>query len=230
MSCCSGDGYQSQFGEKHAAKDLRRYRKNGPDKTTGLLLDQLKAAGVRGASLLDIGGGIGVVHHELLNEGADSAVHVDATAANIDTASNEAARRGHSDRVRFLRGDFLALAPEITPADVVTLDRVICCYPDMEQLVSASAARAQRLWGAVFPREGLSIKAMAWCGNVIRQVMRNDFRTFIHSVDGIDAVLRREGLRPVSARDTYVWRAVVYSRVSGRSFSPSPPDSARPGP
>jgi magnesium-protoporphyrin O-methyltransferase len=230
MSCCSCDGYQSQFGEKHAAKDLRRYRKNGPDKTTRLLLDQLKAAGVRGASLLDIGGGIGVVHHELLNEGADSAVHVDATAANIDTASNEAAQRGHSDRVRFLRGDFLALAPEITPADVVTLDRVICCYPDMEQLVSASAARAQRLWGAVFPREGLSIKAMAWCGNVIRQVMRNDFRTFIHSVDGIDAVLRREGLRPVSARDTYVWRAVVYSRVSGRSFSPSPPDSARPGP
>ena len=228
MSCCSCDGYQSQFGEKHAAKDLRRYRKNGPDKTTRLLLDQLKAAGVRGASLLDIGGGIGVVHHELLNEGADSAVHVDATAANIDTASNEAAQRGHSDRVRFLRGDFLALAPEITPADVVTLDRVICCYPDMEQLVSASAARAQRLWGAVFPREGLSIKAMAWCGNVIRRVMRNDFRTFIHSVDGIDAVLRREGLRPVSARDTYVWRAVVYSRVSGRSFSPGPPDSARP--
>ena len=230
MSCCSCDGYQSQFGEKHAAKDLRRYRKNGPDKTTRLLLDQLKAAGVRGASLLDIGGGIGVVHHELLNEGADSAVHVDATAANIDIASNEAAQRGHSDRVRFLRGDFLALAPEITPADVVTLDRVICCYPDMEQLVSASAARAQRLWGAVFPREGLSIKAMAWCGNVFRQITRNDFRTFIHSVDGIDAVLRREGLRPVSARDTYVWRAVVYSRVSGRSFSPGRPDSARPGP
>jgi predicted TPR repeat methyltransferase len=211
-SCCSCDGYQSQFGEKHAAGDLRRYRKKGPDKTTRLLLDQLKAAGVTGASLLDIGGGIGVIHHELLDQGADSALHVDATAANITAATEEAARRGHAERVRFVRGDFVALASEISPADIVTLDRVICCYPAMEELVAASAARAQRLWGAVFPRERLVVEAMAWCGNIIRQVTRNDFRTFIHSVDGIDAVLRREGLRLVSMRDTFVWRAAVYSR------------------
>ena len=212
MSCCSCEGYQSQFGERHAAKDLRRYRRKGPDKTTRLLLDQLRAVGVRGRSLLDIGGGIGVVHHELLGAGADSVVHVDATAANIDAAKEEAERRGLSGRVRFVLGDFVALAAEIPEADVVTLDRVICCYPEMEELVSRSAARARRLWGAVFPRERILFKAMVQLGNGMRRLTRNDFRTYIHPVGGIDAVLRREGLTLRSVRDTYGWRAAVYSR------------------
>jgi SAM-dependent methyltransferase len=212
VTCCSCEGYQSQFGEKHAAKDLRRYRKKGPDRTTRLLLDQLEAAGVRGASLLDIGGGIGVVHHELLDAGAESVVHVDATAANIEAAKDEAEQHGHSGRVRFVLGDFVALAPEIPAADVVTLDRVICCYPDMEELVSRSAARARRLWGAVFPRERVLFKAMVQLGNGMRRVMRNDFRTFIHPVSEIDTALRREGLALRSVRDTYGWRAAVYSR------------------
>jgi hypothetical protein len=212
VSCCSCEGYQSQFGEKHAAKDLRRYRSKGPDKTTRLLLDQLTAAGVHGASLLDIGGGVGVVHHELLEAGASSVVHVDATAANIKAAADEAARRGHSTRVTFVEGDFVALAPEISAADVVTLDRVICCYPEMEQLVSQSAARAQRLWGAVFPLERVLFKLFVRLGNGIRVVTRNDFRTFIHPVRAIDAALRREGLKLLSMRDTYGWRAALYSR------------------
>jgi SAM-dependent methyltransferase len=212
VSCCSCEGYQSQFGAKHAAKDLRRYRKKGPDRTTRMLLDQLKAVGVRGTSLLDIGGGIGVVHHELLDAGADSVVHVDATGANIEIANDEAERRGHSGRVRFVMGDFVALVDEIPAADVVTLDRVICCYAEMEELVSRSAARARRLWGAVFPRERVLFKAMVQLGNGMRRLTRNDFRTFIHPVGGIDAVLRREGLTLRSVRDTYGWRAAVYSR------------------
>ena len=212
MSCCSCEGYQSQFGAKHAARDLRRYHQKGPDKTTRLLLDQLKTAGVNGASLLDIGGGIGVVHHELLDAGADCVVHVDATAANISVASDEAARRGHTERVRFLEGDFVALASEIGAADVVTLDRVICCYPQMEQLVSQSATRAQRLWGAVFPRVRLANRIFVQAGNAVRRMTGNDFRSYIHSTDAIDAALRRQGFELRSMKDTYVWRAAVYSR------------------
>lgn len=212
MSCCSCEGYQSQFGQKHADKDLLRYRKKGPDRTTRLLLDQLTAAGVRGASLLDIGGGIGVIHHELLEAGADSVVHVDATAANVDSAAAEAARLGHTDRVRFMQGDFVSLAPEIRAADVVTLDRVICCYPEMEQLVSQSAARAQRLWGAVFPRERIVFRIFVRVENAFRRLTGNDFRTFIHPIAAIDATVRREGLELRSMKETFGWRAAVYSR------------------
>jgi len=209
---CQCECYSSQFDEKHAIKDLKRYRANGPDKTTRLLLGLLEAEGVRGASVLDVGGGVGVVHHELLAAGAQTAVHVDATAANIRAAEEEATRQGHAGRVRFLQGDFVTLAPEISAADVVTLDRVICRYPDMERLVSASASRARRLYGAVFPRERWFLRLMVALGNLARRLRRNAFRAYVHPVREIDATIRRQGLSARRIHDTFVWRVVVYSR------------------
>lgn len=147
--CC----YDDQFNGKVAATELEKYRRKGADKTTRLLVEALKTEGVDGMSLLDVGGGIGAVHHELLAAGAATAVHVDAAAPYIEAAAQESARRGHTGRVTFLRGDFVTLAPDLPSVDVVTLDRVICCYPDMEALVAGSASKAGRLYGAVFPRE-----------------------------------------------------------------------------
>ena len=212
MNCCQREGYETQFNDRQAAKDLKRYRKKGPDKTTRLLLDALRAEGVRGASLLDVGGGVGVVHHELLTSEAQSAVHVDAAAPYLRAAEAEAARRGHAGRVRFLHGDFVALAPDIAPADVVALDRVICCYPDMERLVEASASRARRLYGAVFPRERWLLKVAFAVGNFARRVRGSAFRTYLHPIRAIDSGVRRQGLTPRSVRDTFVWRVAVYSR------------------
>lgn len=219
VSCCGCESYQSQFGDRHAARDLKRYRKRGPDTTTRLLLDALKEEGVGGASLLDVGAGIGIVHHELLAVGAKDAIHVDATAPHIRIAKEEAARRGHAGRVTFLCGDFVSLARDIPPADVVTLDRVICCYPDMELLVSQSASRARRLYGAVFPRDRWVVRAVAALGNFARRLTGNAFRTYIHPVRDIDAALQKEGLRARTVRDTIAWRVAVYARVSNVSLA-----------
>lgn len=219
MSCCGCESYQSQFGDRHAVRDLKRYRKRGPDKTTRMLLDALKEEGVAGASLLDVGAGIGIVHHELLAVGAKKAIHVDATAPHIRVAEEEAARRGHAGRVTFLRGDFVMLASQIQAADVVTLDRVICCYPDMQVLVSQSASHARRLYGAVFPRERWMVRAVVALGNFARRMTGNSFRSYVHPVCGIDAALQRQGLRARTVRDTFAWRVAVYSRVSNVSLS-----------
>ena len=213
MNCCGAESYQTQFGDEHAAKDLRRYRKKGPDKTTRLLLEALEREGVKGVSLLDVGAGIGVVHHELLAAGAQSALHVDATTPNIRAAQEESARRGHAGRVTFLRGDFVVLASEIPAADVVTLDRVICCYPDMEQLVAMSASRARRLYGAVFPRERWLVRAVVKLGNCVRRLRRNAFRAYVHPVRAIDAAVERQCLSLRTVRDTFAWRVAIYSRA-----------------
>jgi 2-polyprenyl-3-methyl-5-hydroxy-6-metoxy-1,4-benzoquinol methylase len=212
MTCCSHECFESTFDERHAAKQLKRYRRRGPNKTTRLLLDALRAAGIRDASVLDVGAGIGVVHHELLGGGARSAVHVDAARPHIRVAREEVARRGHAERVTFVDGDFVALADGISPADVVTLDRVICCYPDMERLVAASAAKAQRLYGAVFPRERRAVKIMAALGNLVWRLRGNPFRSYIHPTAAIDAAVRREGFMPRSVLDTFLWRVAVYVR------------------
>jgi 2-polyprenyl-3-methyl-5-hydroxy-6-metoxy-1,4-benzoquinol methylase len=212
MTCCSHECFESTFDERHATKQLKRYRRRGPNKTTRMLLDALRAGGIDDASVLDVGAGIGVVHHELLADGARSAVHVDAARPHIRAAREEAARRGHAERVTFVDGDFVALADGISPADVVTLDRVICCYPDMERLVAASASKAQRLYGAVFPRERRVVKIMAAVGNLVWRLRGNPFRSYIHPTAAIDAAARRQGLTPRSVLDTFLWRVAVYVR------------------
>src|SRR5437016_1436455 len=109
MTCCSRC-YEWLFDDALAAKDLARYRESGPDKTTRALLELLKTRGVSGATILDVGGGIGAIQHELLGAGAASATDVDASSAYIRAAREEAERRGNAGKVAFLHGDAVAMA------------------------------------------------------------------------------------------------------------------------
>jgi SAM-dependent methyltransferase len=216
MPCAQCDGIERQFDQAAARKRLRRFRRRGPDKTTRLLIDALRAAldeaDARDARLLDIGGGVGAIHHQLLDGRVTRAVHVDASAAYLAAAQEETKRRGHFDQVEFRSGDFVAIADSIPAAQVVTLDRVICCYHDMEGLVSRSAEKATRLYGAVYPR------ATRWMGlgiamvNLVQRMKRSDFRVFLHDPSAIDGVLRAAGLARRQLRRTLGWEVVVYER------------------
>jgi hypothetical protein len=103
--------------------------------------------------LLDIGGGVGVIQYELLAAGLDHDTYVEASTAYFNAARTEAQQRGYSEQVSYHRGSFVELAQEIAPADIVTLDRVICCYPDMQKLVGLSAVLARKWYGLVYPRD-----------------------------------------------------------------------------
>ncbi|HET7373495.1 MAG TPA: class I SAM-dependent methyltransferase, partial [Gemmatimonadaceae bacterium] len=173
-------------------------------------IDDLRAAGIAGASVLDIGGGVGAVHHTLLDSGAREAVHVDVSPDYIAAAQEEVGRRGHGDRVRFVRGDFVQVARELPNADVVTLDRVICCYPDMDLLVGNAALKTRRLFGAVYPRDVWWVRPVVRTINLVLRIRRTAFRVFVHSPAAIDGVLRRNGLELVTRHRTVVWEIVVY--------------------
>lgn len=216
MSCCQCDGIEEQFNPAAARKQLRRFRRRGPDKTTRLLIDGLREAlvenGVRGAVLLDIGGGVGAIHHELLDSRVGRAVHVDASSAHLAAAREETEQRGHGARVEFLRGDFVSIAESVPPADVVTLDRVICCYHDMDHLVGLSAAKAARFYGAVYPRDVRWMRIGMAAINLWLRLKRSDFRVFLHDPGAIGRVLRASGLEPRRLRQKGGWEVVVYER------------------
>jgi SAM-dependent methyltransferase len=214
MDCCSpGDSpFDRQFDARHAAGQLRDYRKNGPRGLTRALIEALEAGGVDGQTVLDIGGGVGAVHHELLRAGAAAAVDVDASHAYVATAREEAERQGHADRVRYIDGDFVGLADEIEPADLVALDRVICCYGDMAGLVGRSATLARRRYGVVYPRD-------TWLGRVGIAVInakfrltRSAFRSYIHDTADVDAIVAAHGLVKTLHRTTLIWQLVLYER------------------
>ena len=200
------------FDRRAADRELRQYRTVGPGGTTRLLIGALKAEGVAGMTLLDIGGGVGAIQHELLRAGVRRATAVDASSAYLDAARAEAARLGHTDRVGYHHGDFVEVAPRIEPHDIVTLDRVICCYHALEALVGLSALRARRLYGLVYPRDAWWIRAAVPAQNTVFRLVRNPFRIFVHATAAVDAIVRRHGLRPRCSRRTPFWQIVIYAR------------------
>jgi predicted TPR repeat methyltransferase len=211
---CSGpcDGIDDQFDRKTAQRELQRFRRRGPIRTTKRLIDALRSAGISGATILDIGGGIGAIHHTLLDAGASTAMQVDASFEYIQSAREETARNGHSNRVLFLRGDFVQWAANVPDADIVTLDRVICCYADMESLVRNAAAKSRRLLGAVYPRDTWWVRFGVRSINAILRMRGSRFQAYAHSPEAIDAVLRSQGLERISAQRTLVWDIAVFTR------------------
>jgi len=215
MTGCCCQGVDEIFGERTARHDLRRYRKRGPSKPTRILLEALRRDGIEHATVLDVGGGIGAIQQELLDAGAERATSVEVSEAYLRAAREEAERRGHADRINYQAGDFVALAGRIEPADVVTLDRVICCYPDMESLVGRSAERAQRLYGLVYPQDRWWVALGIRVTNLIMRVSRRAFRAHLHRTSAVDAVVRQHGLAPKLARPVGpVWQVAVYVRSS----------------
>ncbi len=212
MSCCDAPAWVCQFDRKRAAGDLRDYREGGPAATTRALIDALLRAGVEQRTVLDIGGGVGAIQLELLKAGARAATSVDVSAAYLAAAGEEAARQGVSERITFQVGDFVDLAPRIPAADIVTLDRVVCCYARMEPLVKASAERCQRLYGLVYPRDQWLTRTVVHTQNFFRGLWRNPFRSFVHSVAAMDALIRSLGFTLRHKVRTFVWEVVVYQR------------------
>ena len=215
VSQCQCEGIESVFDKDLAAAQLERVRRKGPLKTTRLLIEAIRARGVKDRTLLDIGGGVGVVHHELLLSGAAEATDVDASSAYVGSAESEARRRGLKDRVRYLHGNFLDLADTVAPADIVTLDRVICCFDDMQGLVTASAEKARLLYGIVYPRDAWWTRMGIGLMNFTRWIRGDQFRVFAHPSQAVESVLRSRGLARTYHRKAGLWQVAVFSRAAG---------------
>jgi 2-polyprenyl-3-methyl-5-hydroxy-6-metoxy-1,4-benzoquinol methylase len=211
MNCCQCQGIEELFSQQYVNKELSRYRAKGPDKTTRMLTEAIKMMGIEGLTLLDIGGGLGAIQHELLDSGVDQVTHVEASTAYIVAAKAEAQRRGYSERTSYHHGNFVDLASNILPADIVTLNRVICCYPDLEKLVSLSAARARKLYGLVYPRDTWWVKIALALQNFYFRLRGSPFRTFAHPSKAVEAILGNSGLKRQFYRQTIVWQVVVYA-------------------
>ena len=214
-SCCSAYGgvADRQFDAARVALELRQYRKKGAGPTTRLLRDGLVAAGAVNGSLLDIGAGIGALTFDLLDRGSRSAVAVDASSAYLTAAVEEATRRDRVGRIQFVKGDFVDLAPKLDHADVVTLDRVVCCYPFVERLLGPAAGHAERAIALSYPRDVWYVRAVLEFDNLRRRLTGNSFRTFVHSPALMERLILGAGFSLSSRRTTWTWTADVFVRT-----------------
>jgi magnesium-protoporphyrin O-methyltransferase len=213
MTCCNHCRDAGNiFDETRASDQLHDYRTEGEptSEPTRRLVRGLKSLDLEGRTLLDVGGGVGVVPFELLDAGLAESTLVEASPSYLEVAEAEARRRGLADRTHHREGDVVEMADDLPDCDVVTLDRVVCCYPDLEAMVRATTDKAMRWYGVVYPKERWYNRLLEVAGNTYCWGRGDDFRIYIH--ENVDETIRSHGFSPFYDTTTWIWRITLYER------------------
>ena len=203
--CCSPKGYRWVFSERSARAEAKRYRRKGLDSTSRRIVDFLVAQGVEDRTVLEVGGGIGAIQIELLKAGASRATSVELTPTYEEEARGLLEEAGLADRVDRKLMDFAQEAGQVAPADVVIMNRVICCYPDMPRLAGAAAGHARQVLVMSYPRYTWWTRFGLGMSNVMLRLLRREFHIFVHRPDRIIATSRAQGLEPVLDQSGVLW-------------------------
>jgi SAM-dependent methyltransferase len=217
--CCQSDAdprIQRWFDRK-----VRRLDAAGdafPMRPTSVrLLGELAHAVKAGPTVLELGCGPGALALALLERGAFKVTGIDLSPESITVARRRTAEAGFGDRTDFQVGDG-AVVP-LEPHDWVVLDKVLCCYPDLDALLARSIAAARRRYVFVVP------DSRSWRGFLARLLMRIENLTYelrrqpcpgyVHDLRVIEARLAAAGFRlaqqPVLFR---LWYLAVFDRVA----------------
>jgi Methyltransferase domain len=211
--CCARHGQEELFGAKMAARDARKYRRKGPDAIARSLARRSGARGVEGATVLEIGGGIGQVLLTLLEEGAASGEVIELVPDYEPYVRVLASEAGVADRVAFRTADLVADPAAGRPADIVVLNKVVCCTPDGVELAGIAASLARRTLAISYPRRSWWVRAFARAANVYFSARRRRFRVYAHLPQALHAAVEAHGLARVSERDGPVFRVVAFERT-----------------
>jgi len=210
--CCSQRDYARLFSRRTARRDAERYRSRGL-RGTGAELVRF-AGDVSGATVLDIGGGVGAIELELIAAGAARATNVELSAEYEDEAALLLDEQGVSGRVERRVGDFVVDAASIEPHDVVVMHRVVCCYPDVDALMGAAAEHARRRVVLTYPQERAWIRLAARVVNLGLRVSGSSFRVYVHPVQRMVAAAAGHGLELEGrTRHRFLWESASLVRA-----------------
>jgi len=200
------------FSEKSARAAARGYRENGLADDARWMVRAVAERVPAGYGVLEVGGGIGTLQIELLRAGAATATNVELTRTYETVASELLSESGLAGRVDRRLGDFVVLAAETPAADVVVMQRVVCCYPDADALVGAAGRHARRLLLMSFPVERWWLRVGVAAINALLALRRDALRVYLHPFARIRAAAEREGLRLASRERGLFWQIVAFER------------------
>ncbi|WP_020386127.1 class I SAM-dependent methyltransferase [Kribbella catacumbae] len=160
--CCEPDDCGAVFSERFARRVARRYRRQGLSPAAEQIVQFVAGQGVRGATVLEIGGGVGEIQLELLRLGAARVTNLELSANYEEEAERLIKQAGVGDRVTRRLLDIAEAPGEVEPADVVVLHRVVCCNPDYERLLSAAGSHARRMLVFSHPGDDVLARTAIW--------------------------------------------------------------------
>lgn len=211
MDCCSTRG-TNKFFSRWSKTYLKRFRKKGLAKEQQYLVEGITQHPITSKTILEIGSGVGALHLSLLERGAASAVGIDLAEGMIEKAIQLAREMGLEERAKYIVGDFVALNGEIPSSDITILDKVVCCYEDVDMLLQKSIAKTKEYYALSFPRDFLPVKIIFKTQIFTGKFLRFSFRPYWHDWETICRKITLFGFDQIYDNKTIVWTIRVYRR------------------
>lgn len=212
MPNCCDPNYAIKFDKERAQTELSDYHDIGPRENSIPLVGILKRLDLEGKTLLDIGGGAGIIFYELWDKGISKVTHLDISQAYVDVFRKEVERMGLAGITESYCGDYLGLEPNIDPADLVVLDKVICCYQDFETLVKKSVKKANRFYAFSVPRYVWWIRMGHAAQQWWKRKKGDYFKTYIHPVPKMEAIIEAAGFEKIIHENEKEWTYLVFEK------------------
>ena len=212
--CCSSRDYDRFFSKRFARNVAKKYRKRGLDKTSRKIVDFLRERGIEGASILEIGGGVGEIELELMKAGASRAENLELSRTYAHEARKLADEAGFGDKTHWRIHDIAEDPETVEPADIVVMHRVVCCYPDYERLLGAAADHARRALVFSYPPRNTPARAFYGVFNLAMRLTRSSFRGFAHPPAAMLTVLEGRGLLRTYEHHGRIWQIAGHERAT----------------
>jgi magnesium-protoporphyrin O-methyltransferase len=203
---------EEMFKPRFARRTLRRYLRRGLDKIERGMVASVSSEELAGARVLEIGGGIGTIQAELLSSGASQGEIVELVSAYEPYARELAREKGIEGRSTFRVADLLDRPDTSAAADIVVLNRVVCCSPDGVRLAGAAARLANRMLVLSYPRDRFLNRLFVGAMNRSLRMMGRTFRSFVHRPGALHAAAQAEGLRIAARGRGIVWEFAALRR------------------
>jgi len=210
--CCGADVF---FDEKTAKKQYRQYVKKGPPRVTAKIIQQLTGQTIEGKSMIDVGGGIGALQWWFLQKGGAQTTGIDASSGYLQKAEEHAILNGWSGKAHFIFGDYTEVHTQVGGVDYITLDKVVCCYPNFKEIIETSCQKARTHVALSYPVDGVISSIIAWFGSLFAKLKSNSFRPYVHPVDKIREVFAQQGYERISHALAFPWHIETYQKLKG---------------
>lgn len=209
MECCDANGLDRLFRGAPVRREAREFARRGPNRRQRAFFEGLEPTGRR---VLDLGCGVGALGLTALGRGAADATFVDVSRDYLRTARELADRFELTPRSSFLLGDALAL--ELPEAELVMLDRVVCCHPAGPALLTKAARLSGEALLFSYPRASWYLRLGRALGNALMRLWRHPYRFYLHDERALSAAAESAGHRLVAARRFGVWQLCHYRKGS----------------
>jgi magnesium-protoporphyrin O-methyltransferase len=213
-SCCRAGSCERFFKPSVARRSLETYRRKGLDALERQMVASASTGTLDGLRVLEIGGGIGRIQAELLDAGAGEGEIVELVSAYGPYARELAREKSLEARTSFHVLDILEEPDGVEPADVVILNRVVCCSPDGVALAAAAGRLARRALVLSFPRDVFWVRAGVRMLNASLWLTRNPFRVYVHRPAALFAAAEAEGVHVREGDQGAFWQWATMQRTA----------------